>query len=312
MRVERLGDGEPELAVIGAVHGDEPCGVRAIERLLADRPAVAKPVKLIVVNERALDRNVRFTEADLNRVFPGDPDAADHERRLAHELRRELRGCLTFSMHSTQSYPGAFAVLDSVTERSRAICSRLPIDAVVETGPFTNGRLISVSDVIEVECGRQGSEEAAENAHALTRAFLAATGALETGTDTDTDTDAAVTRSAVPIYRLERAIPKTAAESYEVFAANFERVAEGTAFAAADGEALLAEEPFYPVLMSTYGYEDVFGYAASKVGTLDPPPNSPSGPGPGPGPGRGATSESPAESTPVDSGQHSHSQSRSH
>jgi succinylglutamate desuccinylase len=266
MRIERLGDGEPELAVVAAVHGDEPCGVRAIERLLDEDPTVEKPVKLVIVNERALDREVRFTEEDLNRAFPGDPDADTYERRLAYELRRELRDCLTFSMHSTQSYREAFAIVDAVTEQSRAICSRLPIDAVVETGPFTNGRLISVPGVVEAECGRQGTEEAAANAYALTRAFLAATGAIEL--------DPATPRAAVPVYRLERAIPKTPADSYEVFVANFERVAVGTAFAAADGDQLVAEEPFYPVLMSTYGYQDVFGYAASKVGTLDPTTNT--------------------------------------
>lgn len=270
MRVERLGDGEPELAVVAAVHGDEPCGVRAIERLVAERPAVERPLKLVIVNERALDREARFTEEDLNRVLPGDPDAETYERRLAHELRRELRDCLTFSMHSTQSYANPFAIVDEVTEQSKAICSRLPIDAVVETGPFTNGRLISVPDVIEVECGHQGTDEAAENAYALMRAFLAATGAL--------DADPAIERSSVPVYRLERAVPKTAADTYEVFVTNFERVAAGTAFAAADGAELVAEEPFYPVLMSTYGYQDVFGYAASKVGTLDPTSTSASAP----------------------------------
>lgn len=272
MRVERLGNGEPELAVVAAVHGDEPCGVRAIERLLAEQPVVERPVKLIVVNERALARNVRFTEEDLNRVFPGDPGSDTYERRLAHELRHELRDCLSFSMHSTQSYPNPFAVVDTVAERSRAICSLLPIDTVVETGSFTNGRLISLPGVIEVECGRQGTDEAAENAYALTRAFLAATGAL--------DADPAVSRSAVPVYRLEQAVPKTPAETYEVSVSNFERVAAGTPFAAADSEQIVADEPFYPVLMSTYGYEDVFGYAASRIGTLDPtapsPPPSPS------------------------------------
>ena len=265
MRIERLGDGEPELAIVAAVHGDEPCGVRAIERLLDEAPAVERPVKLVIVNERALDREVRFTEEDLNRAFPGDPDGETYERRLAYELRRELRDCLTFSMHSTQSYPEPFAVVDEVTERSRAICSRLPIDAVVETGSFTNGRLISVPGVVEVECGRQGTDEAVENASELTRAFLAATGALDAG-----DADPAISRAAVPVYRLERAVPKTPADAYEVFVSNFERVAADTPFAAADGEQLVADEPFYPVLMSTYGYADVFGYAASKVGTLDP------------------------------------------
>ena len=63
--------------------------------------------------------------------------------------------------------------------------------------------------------------------------------------------------------------PKETADSYEVFVENFERVAEDERFAAADGEPLRAERPFYPILLSAYGYENVFGYAGDLVGRLD-------------------------------------------
>jgi len=33
MDVHDLGEGEPEVAVVGAIHGDEPCGARAVRRL---------------------------------------------------------------------------------------------------------------------------------------------------------------------------------------------------------------------------------------------------------------------------------------
>jgi hypothetical protein len=59
-----------------------------------------------------------------------------------------------------------------------------------------------------------------------------------------------------------------AAQEYEVFAENFEEVLAGEQFAAADGEAVIADEDFHPVLLSAYGYEDVFGYTAEHVGTL--------------------------------------------
>ncbi|ELZ54483.1 succinylglutamate desuccinylase/aspartoacylase, partial [Halorubrum hochstenium ATCC 700873] len=49
----------------------------------------------------------------------------------------------------------------------------------------------------------------------------------------------------------------------------FERVESGERFAAADGEPLLADEPFYPVLLSPNGYRDQFGYVADRVGTLE-------------------------------------------
>ncbi|WP_255190627.1 succinylglutamate desuccinylase/aspartoacylase domain-containing protein [Natronobeatus ordinarius] len=260
MRVEQLGSGTPELAVLAGVHGDEPCGVRAVERLLEDRPPVTRPVKLVVANERALERGVRYVDEDLNRAFPGDLDADSHEGRLAFDLTRELEGCLTFSMHSTQSHADPFAVVDDVTDVARTVCAQLPVTSLVETGDFVEGRPFTAVETIEVECGLQGSRKAAENADRLTRAFLTAVGALPGDT---------VGRT-LPVFRLVDRIPKTRADSYEVFVENFERVDPGEPYAAADGARQVADEPFYPVLMSSYGYRDVFGYAAKKVDELSP------------------------------------------
>jgi hypothetical protein len=267
MRIHQLGDGTPEVAVVAAIHGDEPCGVRAVDRLISEELDVERPVKLVVANEEALERGVRYVDEDLNRAFPGDPEAETHERRLAAELARELRGCTTLALHSTQSYGEPFALVDTVDEIARAICPHLPVEIVVETDRFTDGRLIKHPHTVEVECGFQGSDEAAENAYWLVRAFLAATGAA-TAPLSDEPLDAG-DREEVSVYRLLEPIPKEAAEEYEVFATNFERVEAGERFAAADGEELTASEAFYPILLSAYGYAEVFGYAAEKVGVLE-------------------------------------------
>ena len=259
MRVEQVGTGTPEVAVVAGIHGDEPCGVRAVERVLDEPPAVERPVKFVVANEEAIEAGVRYLDADLNRSFPGDPGAAEHEARLAHELAAELSGCLTLSLHSTQSHAEPFVVIDELDERSREIVPRLPVEAVVETGRFVEGRLFLSVETIEVECGLQGSDLAAENAYDLVMAYLAATGALPPERPART----------VPVFRLTEPVPKDAASEYEVYAPNFQPVAAGQAFAAADGAELIAEEDFYPVLMSPYGYESVFGYSAEFVGQLE-------------------------------------------
>jgi len=81
-------------------------------------------VRLIVANEAALDAGVRYLDADLNRSFPGDPDAESHEARLADELLDALDGCSTLAIHSTQSYAEPFAVVDSMDEVARAVAPR--------------------------------------------------------------------------------------------------------------------------------------------------------------------------------------------
>lgn len=260
MRVAQLGTGTPSVAIVGGVHGDEPCGVRAVEQLIAERPSVTNPVKLIVANETAIEQQVRYVDEDLNRAFPGSHDADTHEGRLAARLGDELEGCLVLSMHSTRSHADPFAVVDELTETAREICSHLPITALVDTSSFAQGRLFSDTETIEVECGLQGTKTATENAHRLAREFLSATDVLPGN----------VVSRRVPVYRLTDTIRKDAADRYEVFVDNFERVEAGEQFAAADGTPRIADEPFYPVLLSPDGYEDVFGYAATKLTDLTP------------------------------------------
>ncbi|WP_135824426.1 M14 family metallopeptidase [Halorussus ruber] len=265
MRIEQLGEGTPEIAVVAAIHGDEPCGVRAVERLLAESPAAERPVKFVVANEKALERDVRYVDEDLNRAFPGDADADTHERRLADALAREVRDCTTLSLHSTQSYAEPFALVDTIDAVARSVCPYLPVSVVVETEAESDGRLIEYPHVVEAECGLQHSEEAAENAYDLICGFLTATGALADDAEPVAGDDC----ESVDVYRLGSPVPKTEADDYEVLAENFERVTEGEAFAAADGEELVAAESFYPVLMSAYGYENVFGYRAERIGVLE-------------------------------------------
>ncbi|MDS0294798.1 succinylglutamate desuccinylase/aspartoacylase domain-containing protein [Halogeometricum luteum] len=271
MRIYELGEGTPEVAVIGSIHGDEPCGARAVERFVAAEPAVERPVKLIVANEEALDAGVRYLDEDLNRAFPGDANADSHEGRLAADLVREVRGCTTLALHSTQSYAKPFALVGDVDAVSRSICPHLPIDELVETGDFAGGRLIDHAHTVEVECGLQGSADAEENAYWVIRSFLAATGVVSAPVDDEESPITLGTREddRVTVYRMLERIPKEPAETYEVFVNNFELVEEGDRFAAADDRTFTADRPFYPVLLSAYGYEDVFGYAADRIGTLD-------------------------------------------
>lgn len=261
MRVEILGSGEPDIAVIGGMHGDEPCGVQAVEELAAESPEVQRPVALVVANEEALAAGKRYLDEDLNRAFPGEKGGDTHEKRLAAELTERFGDCTTLSMHSTQSYHGMFAIVDEVTEYARHVCPRLSVDAVVDAGEHTQGRLFEgVPKTIEVECGYQQSEQATANAVRVAREFLGAVGALPDS--------ARPAKDGLPVFRLTKQVPKEHADKYEVYASNFEPVAAGTPFASADGIDIVAEEDFYPVLMSPEGYEKVFGYAADHVGTL--------------------------------------------
>jgi len=261
MRIEILGDGAPEFAVIGGVHGDEPCGVNAIERVLAADPDVQRPVAFVIANEEAIEAGQRYLEEDLNRAFPGDENGETRESRLAAQIGREIGHCTALSMHSTQSYDRPFALVNEADDELQRILTHLAVDAVGDVGRHSKGRLFEgVPDTIEVECGYQGSAEATENAVELVWEFLAATGVVP---------DDVRVRGDIPMFRLERQVPKSEASSYNVYASNFERVDEGEPYAAAGEQEFVADEEFYPVLMSPYGYESVFGYTAERLGTVN-------------------------------------------
>jgi succinylglutamate desuccinylase len=266
MRIERFGDGEPEVAVVGGIHGDEPCGARAVERLLARSPSFTRPVVFVVANEAALDRSVRFVDEDLNRAFPGDPDGDTLESRLAAELGTVLGECLTLSLHSTQSYGKPFGIVDALDDFARDVAPALSLAALVESGRFKNGRIFeAVPDTLEVECGIQGSDEAADNATRVAGQFLAALDAVDPGS-IDVPTPE---RRPLPVYRLSERIGKDPGKQYEVHVPNFEEVAAGEMYASVDGEPHHAADPFYPVLLSADGYENQFGYGAEYLTTIE-------------------------------------------
>jgi hypothetical protein len=264
VRVETLGEGIPRIAIIGGVHGDEPSGADAVSRLIEDDPPVKKPVKLIIANEEALSQNVRFIDTDLNRAFGESPDESAHEYELAQQLAREIKGCLTLSLHSTLSHEEPFGIVNELSDELQRVCPYLSIVALVLVDGKDGRLFASNSSLIEVEAGFQGSAIARENAYRIAREFLTATQVLPGQT----------IGQELPIFRMGDRLPKPPADKYEVYASNFEEVPAGTVYASADGEEFVADEAFSPILLSANGYQHQFGYKGKRVGILKPPADS--------------------------------------
>lgn len=266
MHIETVGatktDEPPTIAAIGAVHGDEPCGARAIERFLAEGPVdrIERPVKLIIANERALENETRYVEGDLNRLFPGDPTSDIFEERLAHRLWQEVRGCTTLGFHATVSFNKPFGTVADLTPKKANIMRALPISYAADfTGQVTS-RSVNLPGFVNVEAGYQNSEAAADNAYDCLLAYLRLMGALPREP----------TPTATTHYRVRRSIQKQPAVTYEVHVENFQHVPAGNTYATTGvGEQLTAETDFWPVLMSADGHDTLLGYAADKMGEIE-------------------------------------------
>ncbi|MFC7323681.1 succinylglutamate desuccinylase/aspartoacylase family protein [Halorubrum rutilum] len=265
MRVEVLGTWEttdtPPVAVVGAIHGDEPCGARAIERFLTSAfvETIRRPVKLIIANERALAAGTRYVDADLNRSFPGTADSDVHEEQLAADLLEEIAGCVTLGFHSTVSFAEPFGTLADPTPLKATIMEALPLAHAADFSGVVDGRSVNLPRFVNVEAGYQGSDTAAENAYECLLAFLRVMDVLP----------GEVPSTPTTHYLVQDAIHKATDQTYRVHVDNFERVAAGNVFATTTaGEELVADEEFWPVLLSATGHDVLLGYRSIRLGKL--------------------------------------------
>jgi len=239
---------------VSLLHGDEPAGRRAIEALLTEDPTVESPVELVVANERAAATGAKQVDEDLNRSFPGDPDADSHERRLAAEIWERVEGKRVVDLHTTVSTGLPLAITVGVDDAALELARRTGVPRLVDMGAVADGSLIGHLDAgIAVECGLRGTTEAAANAAAVVHNVLANEGVLP----------GEGTRSDPTVYRAFDAVEK--GEEWRFAGTSFERVEPGEAFAETPDGSVRADRPFYPVLMSTDGYEEILGFRAERV-----------------------------------------------
>lgn len=252
--VTTRGPGEPEVVVIGGVHGDETGGVRAVHRLREADLDLQRGVAFVLANPAAIDAGRRYLDSDLNRVFPGDPEG-DREEQLAAHICELIEDRPTLSLHGTNSRPTPFALVYRSEPREFELAAQLPVPQVVDHWGINEQTITTCGFTIEIEVGPQDSEEAAASAERQARAFLRVTDALS-GEQPDKNPH---------FFHMAERVPKPPGSSYELHVENFEPLSNGTVYATVDGQDLIAEESFYPILMSAHGYSDIFGYKGSKL-----------------------------------------------
>lgn len=152
----------PTLIVVAALHGNEPSGVLALERVIrrleAERHAVAGSFVALVGNRRALGLRQRFVDEDLNRIWrrgrldelrAGQPPAsAEESEMLALDL--ELRAAIDnadaavylLDLHTTSAPGPAFSVLND-TLPNRDFALKVPAPTVLGLEEELSGTLLS-------------------------------------------------------------------------------------------------------------------------------------------------------------------------
>lgn len=84
-----------DIGILVCVHGNEQYGLK-IKEILNNK------FEFIVANPLAVEKNVRFVDANLNRVFPGNKNSNLYEEKRAFELAKEIDNfSKLIDLHST-------------------------------------------------------------------------------------------------------------------------------------------------------------------------------------------------------------------
>lgn len=112
----------PTLLLLGAIHGNEPCGPVAIQRVLKeleDGVGTLNSWKLLAIpvcNPKGYEQWVRYCENNLNRVFKPWFDEDSYEWRLAIQIREVMqRADYVLDLHSLSSAHEQFLFRSSDT-----------------------------------------------------------------------------------------------------------------------------------------------------------------------------------------------------
>lgn len=173
-------DPGPNLLVLGAIHGNEVCGPKAMARLIAEfetgeRTLARGRLTLIpVCNPRAHERGTRFIDADLNRVFLPKNEPGTYEDRLVAEIAAQMRQAdAILDIHSAHCATAPFSFLDYTDQPTVDFTLSLGlahvvtgwVDAYRETPDLNAGdtqRLAHLYNVpcALIECGQHEDETA--------------------------------------------------------------------------------------------------------------------------------------------------------
>lgn len=78
------------VAILGGVHGNEPVGPMLLDELQENLKIDKGVVYLVYANPQAIEKNIRFVESNLNRVFKKDNLGKTYEEKIALELQELL------------------------------------------------------------------------------------------------------------------------------------------------------------------------------------------------------------------------------
>lgn len=199
----------PTLIVVGSIHGNEAGGYHALLRMAPEVEKIADRLKgrvyFLAGNTRALQKGVRFIDADLNRSWTArnlsshTPTAfrSSSEAREMNELLDIFDSILVtaedevyaIDLHSTSAEGLPFATVGD-TLRNRRFAQKFPISILLGIEEQLDGTMLEYLNnagavTLGYEGGQHTSADTIANHQALVWAAMVNTGILESLPDLD-------------------------------------------------------------------------------------------------------------------------------
>lgn len=198
----------PLFLAVGGMHGNEPSGVTAIERVLLRIASEGLPLRGRLVglagNLPALARGTRFVDRDLNRMWSdeeldplrtaggasvGEAPEAHARRALFAIVEEELathgpgaHSVVLLDLHSTSAAGAPFSIIGD-TLRNRALALALPCPVILGLEELVDGALLGYFGerghvAVGFEGGESGDPRTVDHSEAALWLALIASGAL--------------------------------------------------------------------------------------------------------------------------------------
>lgn len=176
----------PTSVILAGIHGNETCGIQAFQEIIPSLKIDRGEVWFGYGNPKAIEQSIRFTDANLNRMFKLDTELTTQEKQSYEYGRAQIikeyldKADALLDIHASNTQGSKpFVICES---NANQIVSQLPFDLVVSgfdqiqpggTDHYMN-RIGKVG--ISIECGYAGDPESTKKATESILAFLASQG----------------------------------------------------------------------------------------------------------------------------------------
>lgn len=137
--VRKFGRGKTKFVLVCCLHGDEPFGRKVFDYFEKYSDSYGT-FKLILANQIALSKKVRFIDADLNRCFPGSR-SGNFEQKIAYNLIKKIpKTAYIFDIHTTITNIKFAPIITSYNKHTQKILNLIDAECVIQVKEVLSGK----------------------------------------------------------------------------------------------------------------------------------------------------------------------------